>query len=259
MDPAHQALRRSKILLIRESLMDDEARVRSLNFKKVSKSYSKGTPKVDCQVIIDTGSDYAWGIEDVTNYPLSVEPSDMFENFQFGCRLINNGGPDNFANGAGYLDSCTWSSFHLQRNSVRLRNSYYLPESIYIALRTAFKQSMAKYPLAAAQEKLDTCYNFKGFSRIRLPYIVFRFGSGTDLSLNSSRIVFIPQKNTDVWCLGFAAIKMSDDLTIICNNQKRGLDILFDMDAGRIGFGTKPYGGLANKSSAVILNLCNSL
>ncbi|KAL3504081.1 hypothetical protein ACH5RR_033922 [Cinchona calisaya] len=102
------------------------------------------------------------GIGDVTNYPLSVEPSDVSENFQFGCRLINNGGHDNFTNGAGvfgqlHLVECCWhqnecsiNSFHLQRISGGLRNSYYLLESIYIALPTAFKQSMAKYPLVVA-------------------------------------------------------------------------------------------------------------
>ncbi|KAL3504080.1 hypothetical protein ACH5RR_033921 [Cinchona calisaya] len=118
----------------------------------------------------------------------------------------------------------------------------YLPESLHIALPTAFKQSMAKYPLAVAQEKLDTCYNVKGIIRICLPNIVFHFASGTGVSLNPSGIVWIPRKNPYVWCLGFAANEKSDDLTIIGNIQQRELDILYNIDAGQIGFGTKPCG-----------------
>ncbi|KAL3517006.1 hypothetical protein ACH5RR_023908 [Cinchona calisaya] len=385
-----------------EALMDDKDRVLSLNFKKVSKFYSKvaaselgskvqvsqlfhggeylttiglGTPKVDYHVIMDTGSDSTWvrckpcskgcktdnplfdpsksstylngscktysgndsfkqnygdGTKSSGHWgcdKLSLEPSDVFENFQFGCGLINTGGDDNFASGAGVLGlgrgdlsliSQTALKFHntfsyclpttsssegylefgdraisvtsssglqftslIKEPSQSIPSHYfqnslyyvqllgisvagiklnvpstvftsratvidsgtvltYLPKTIYIALRTAFKQSMAQYPPAAAQKKLDTCYNVKGISRVSLPYIVFQFGNGANVSLDPSGIVWIPQKNPYVWCLGFAANENSDDITIIGNNQQRGLDILFDMDDSRIGFGTKP-------------------
>ncbi|KAL3504082.1 hypothetical protein ACH5RR_033923 [Cinchona calisaya] len=378
-----------------EALMGDEARVQSLNSNKVSNLYSKdaasdtfhggeylttiglGTPKVDHQMIMDTGSDYTWvhcqscsegcRLDDpqfdpsksstysngsckmfsgndpfkITYYKgtnstkhwgcdkLSLEPSDVFENFQFGCGF-NNGGDYYFGNELGVLGlgrgdlslvSQTASKFHytfsyclpktsssegylqfgdrarsatssfgLQYTSLikqpsqsipsfYFQNSLhyvqllgisvagirlnvpstvftskgtvidsrtvitYLPESVYNALRTAFNLSMAQYPPATPTHKnLDTCYNVKGFATIRLPHIVFHFGSGTDVSLNPSGIVYISQNNTDVWCLGFAANKNSGDLTIIGNNQQRELYILYDIGARRIGFGKTPCG-----------------
>ncbi|KAL3517003.1 hypothetical protein ACH5RR_023905 [Cinchona calisaya] len=202
--------------------MDDEARVLSLDFKKVSEFYSKDadsesgsrvqvshpfhvgeyltaigldTPKVDYhltrqmlmgQILRGTG--------DVTDYPLRP----VIENFQFGCGLINNGSlyyvqllGISVAGIRLNVPSTVFTSKGTVIDSGIVIT--YLPESIYITLRTNFKQSTAKYPHAAPQEKLDTCYNVKGIIRICLPDIVFHFGSGTD---------------------------------------QRELDILYDMDAG---------------------------
>ncbi|CDP18858.1 unnamed protein product [Coffea canephora] len=400
--PCSQIPRTKEISAYEESLLEDENRVRSLN-KRASNVHSKaadsgsriptsdsipfsgeyittiglGTPKVDYQVIIDTGSDPTWvrckpcskgcksenSLFDPSksstylngsckpnsgngafgmNYldktysrgywgcdKLSLEPSDVFERFQFGCGLITEGGSGNFANGAGVLGlgrgdlslvsqtaskfaktfsyclpktssslgridfgdrarSVTASSglkftnlikeprqnipsrynrsslYFLELLGISVAGSRldvsptiftsvgtvidsgtvitYLPPSAYTALSKNFKQSMADYPPAPSQEKLDTCYDVTGYGSIRLPEITLHFGGATDVSLNPSGIVWIAKKNPYIWCLGFAANKKSDDLTIIGNNQQRELDILYDIDAGKIGFGTKPCG-----------------
>lgn len=402
--PCSHIPRTKEISAYEESLLEDENRVRSLNKKKASNVYSKaadsgssiqisdpipvsgeflttiglGTPKVNYQVIIDTGSDSTWvrckpcskGCEskdnlfdpsksstysngsckphsgndpfsakyaDKTNSAgywgcdkLSLEPPDVLESFQFGCGLINDGGADNFADGAGVLGlgrgdlslvSQTASEFAkpfiyclpktssslgyiefghratsvtsssglkftnlVKESSENIPSGYdpsslyflellgisiagsrldvsptvftsvgtvidsgtvitYLPPSAYTALRMNFNQSMADYPPAPSQEKLDTCYNVKGYRSIQLPEITFHFGGAADVSLNPSGIVWISKKNPYIWCLGFASNKISGDLTIIGNNQQRELDILYDIDAGKIGFGAKPCGG----------------
>ncbi|XP_027171864.1 aspartyl protease family protein At5g10770-like [Coffea eugenioides] len=91
----------------------------------------------------------------------------------------------------------------------------YLPPLAYTALSTKLRQSMADYPQAPAQEKFDTCYDMTGNGRIQLPEITLHFGCATDVSLNPLGIVLITKKNPYICCLGFAANKKSEDLTVI--------------------------------------------
>lgn len=73
-----------------------------------------------------------------------------------------------------------------------------------------------------------------------IPSVTFHFAGGTDVDLDKSGIGWTSEKkNNNIWCLGFTASEKEGDLTIIGNTQQREMEILYDIDAGKIGFGQK--------------------
>ncbi|CAK9148752.1 unnamed protein product [Ilex paraguariensis] len=117
-------------------------------------------------------------------------------------------------------------------NANHVSQATQLPVSAYSALKFAFKKSMSKYPSAPVAELLDTCYNIERYKNVNLPKIVFHFGGEADVTLHPSGIVWMSSKIQ--MCLGFAS---TNDLTIIGNNQQHALEVFYDTEGGRIGFG----------------------
>ncbi|XP_028093009.1 aspartyl protease family protein At5g10770-like [Camellia sinensis] len=114
-----------------------------------------------------------------------------------------------------------------------------LPQPVYLALRSAFRESMSKhkYPLAPPPVKmLDTCYDLSQYQKVTYPNIFFHFGGGTDVSLDQSGIMSIHKSS---FCLAFAAKEKTSDYTIIGSTQQQALNVFYDLKGGKIGFGTK--------------------
>ncbi|KAI7989612.1 Aspartyl protease family protein [Camellia lanceoleosa] len=109
-----------------------------------------------------------------------------------------------------------------------------LPQPVYLALRSAFRKSMSKYPLAPPVDLLlDTCYDLSQYQKVTYPSILFHFGGGTDVSLDQSGIM---SGNKSSFCMAFA---MTSDFTIIGSTQQQALNVFYDLKGGKIGFGTK--------------------
>ncbi|XP_009629718.1 aspartyl protease AED1-like [Nicotiana tomentosiformis] len=111
-----------------------------------------------------------------------------------------------------------------------------LPQVVYSALRTAFRESMLSYTLLEnVDELMDTCYSFNGYEQIALPEIKFHFGEGTstttDVKLSNNGILWM--KDNRVKCLAFSA---TESYSIIGNVQQRGMNVIYDLKGERIGF-----------------------
>lgn len=121
----------------------------------------------------------------------------------------------------------------------------HLPRKAYAALKSAFNLYLARYQHATPPpwEVLDTCFVVNGGRSMVIPSVTFHFAGGTDVELDESGIGWTSEKNKNIWCLGFTASEMEGDLTIIGNTQQREMEILYDIDAGKIGFGHKSCAG----------------
>uniref|UniRef100_A0A5B7A1J7 Peptidase A1 domain-containing protein n=1 Tax=Davidia involucrata TaxID=16924 RepID=A0A5B7A1J7_DAVIN len=113
-----------------------------------------------------------------------------------------------------------------------------LPKLAYQELQSAFQEWMSKYPPAPRKGILNTCYNLKGYEKVTYPAIVFHFGGGTDVNLDQSGIIWVERK-TQVVCLAFAAKEENDHWNIIGNHQQKALNLFYDIQGGRLGFGTQ--------------------
>ncbi|CAN4076497.1 unnamed protein product [Withania somnifera] len=120
-----------------------------------------------------------------------------------------------------------------------------LPEEVYSALRDAFRQSMSRQSSCTLIEEkvnklMDTCYRLEGYNQqLVLPDIKFHFGKAStiDVTLSIKGTVWTPHdSNTSIMCLAFAS---TEKVTIIGNVQQRGLNVIYDLEGQRIGFGTK--------------------
>ncbi|KAJ9178391.1 hypothetical protein P3X46_010278 [Hevea brasiliensis] len=111
-----------------------------------------------------------------------------------------------------------------------------LPSSIYTQLRSAFNKSMSQYPPAKAVEPLDTCYNLKGNRNPTIPQVVLHFENSNDIRLDTDTVLYKGDIDT-VFCLAFAAKEKQSDLNIIGSHQQRKLNILYDLQNGKLGFG----------------------
>ncbi|KAK4338047.1 hypothetical protein RND71_042534 [Anisodus tanguticus] len=115
------------------------------------------------------------------------------------------------------------------------------PDVVYSALRAEFRQSMLSYTLLEGKVVdglMDTCYSLEGYNQVALPKITFHFGKGTptnDVTLSNQATVWIPHDKKEVMCLAFAA---KSDVSIIGNVQQRGLNVIYDLEGERIGFGS---------------------
>uniref|UniRef100_A0A2N9F3J4 Peptidase A1 domain-containing protein n=1 Tax=Fagus sylvatica TaxID=28930 RepID=A0A2N9F3J4_FAGSY len=81
-----------------------------------------------------------------------------------------------------------------------------LPPTAYSALKTAFRQAMKNYPLTTPLSLLDTCYDLTKYDTVTV-------------------------------CLAFAANSDDDSVAIFGNVQQRGLEVVYDLAGGKIGFG----------------------
>ncbi|OWM75835.1 aspartyl protease AED1-like [Punica granatum] len=116
-----------------------------------------------------------------------------------------------------------------------------LPSSVYLALRDEFKKEMSEYPVAQHLPSLglDTCYNLEGHENVTLPKVVLNF-DGTDVNVDPSGVVW--RESDSQVCFAFAAKEKEDDLTIIGSTQQRNLNILYNIQANKVEFGTGSCG-----------------
>eukprot|EP00262_Sarcandra_glabra_P008056 TRINITY_DN21223_c0_g1_i1.p1 TRINITY_DN21223_c0_g1~~TRINITY_DN21223_c0_g1_i1.p1 ORF type:complete len:464 (-),score=9.71 TRINITY_DN21223_c0_g1_i1:105-1475(-) len=107
-----------------------------------------------------------------------------------------------------------------------------LPQSAYAALRSAFRQSMSKYPSVPNSGFLDTCYDLSGYDTVDIPTISLLYRGGVSMDLDFTGIVYV--YDVSKVCLAFATSE--DDLGIIGNVQQRTFEVVYDLAMGRVGF-----------------------
>ncbi|XP_042474945.1 aspartyl protease family protein At5g10770-like [Macadamia integrifolia] len=112
-----------------------------------------------------------------------------------------------------------------------------LQPKAYSIFRLAFRRAMARYPAAPAYSILDTCFNLEGISTVTVPTIVLHFGGGTDLNVDQSGILIVA--NLTQYCLAFAGNDAATDLAIIGNMQQQTMEVVYDVEGGKLGFGPK--------------------
>ncbi|KAL6007235.1 hypothetical protein ACLOJK_032731 [Asimina triloba] len=114
-----------------------------------------------------------------------------------------------------------------------------LPPAAYAALRSAFRQAMSKYKMAASPVSLfDTCYDLSGVETITFPKIALSFEGGVDVDVVPSGILVALRDGGSqiVGCLAFAGNDDSRQVGIIGNRQQRAFDVVYDVAGGRLGF-----------------------
>jgi hypothetical protein len=112
-----------------------------------------------------------------------------------------------------------------------------LPPRAYAALRSAFVRSMASYRRAPALSLLDTCYNFTGHTRARIPSVALVFAGGATVNLSARGVLYV--STVSQTCLGFASTGDETTVNILGNTQQKTFTVLYDMAKKRIGFGGK--------------------
>ncbi|GAB4836708.1 hypothetical protein Ancab_001622 [Ancistrocladus abbreviatus] len=111
-----------------------------------------------------------------------------------------------------------------------------LPPAAYSALRSAFRKGMSKYPRAPALSILDTCYDFTRYNTIYVPKISLYYGDGAVMDLGIPGILFM--QSISQACLAFAGNSAASDIGIIGNVQQQTFNIIYDVDGGKLGFGS---------------------
>ncbi|KAL3498249.1 hypothetical protein ACH5RR_040981 [Cinchona calisaya] len=109
-----------------------------------------------------------------------------------------------------------------------------LPPAAYSALRTAFRQQMARYKTAPAVSILDTCYDFSGQTTVSVPKISFFFSGNVMVDLDLKGIL-VAAKASQV-CLAFAGNSAATDVGIFGNIQQQTFEVVFDVAGGMLGF-----------------------
>nr|GEX80965.1 aspartyl protease family protein At5g10770-like [Tanacetum cinerariifolium] len=113
-----------------------------------------------------------------------------------------------------------------------------LPPTAYSALRKAFRAEMTKYPLTKAFSLLDTCYDFSDYTTITIPKISMLWSGNTMLDL-APQGVFIVNGISQV-CFAFAANEDDSDIGIFGNVQQKTLQVVYDVNAGKLQLGEDP-------------------
>lgn len=112
-----------------------------------------------------------------------------------------------------------------------------LPPGAYTPLRNTFRQLMSKYPLADSVSILDTCYDFSNYTTVTFPTISFVFGGNKKVDIDGSGILYVVSQSQT--CLGFAPNGDASDVVIFGNVQQKTLQVVYDVGAGKLGFGGK--------------------
>lgn len=111
-----------------------------------------------------------------------------------------------------------------------------LPPDAYSALQTAFSKAMSQYPKAPALSILDTCYDLSNYTTVTIPKIGLQFGGKAEIVLPASGIFYV--KGLSQVCLAFAGNTDATDVAILGNVQQLTFDIVYDVAAGKLGFGS---------------------
>ncbi|KAL6868264.1 hypothetical protein ACP4OV_015109 [Aristida adscensionis] len=113
----------------------------------------------------------------------------------------------------------------------------FLPPRAYAALRSAFRRSMGRYKRAPALNNLDTCYDFTGVERVRMPAVALVFADGATVSLDASGLVYV--STVAQTCLAFAANDDETHVGVLGNIQQKTFAMVYDVGNRKIGFGAK--------------------
>ncbi|KAI3508704.1 hypothetical protein L1887_23716 [Cichorium endivia] len=111
-----------------------------------------------------------------------------------------------------------------------------LPPTAYSALSTAFKAQMTQYPLTKALSILDTCYDFSKFTSVKIPKISLVWGGNTNVDIAPQGILYA--NGISQVCLAFAANGDDSDIGIFGNTQQKTLEVVYDVNGGKVGFGS---------------------
>ncbi|KAH7841637.1 hypothetical protein Vadar_032430 [Vaccinium darrowii] len=109
------------------------------------------------------------------------------------------------------------------------------PEA-YAALRKSFREALKDYNMTNGTSILDTCYDFTNYDTVQIPKISFLFAGGVEVPLDLAGIL-IGSSLSQV-CLAFAGNSKASSVGIFGNVQQQTLDVVHDVDGGKIGFGT---------------------
>ncbi|CAN6201725.1 unnamed protein product [Urochloa humidicola] len=119
----------------------------------------------------------------------------------------------------------------------------YFVSPAYAALRDEFRRQMARYPVAAPPPLdvgLDTCYNFTGLDRIRIPIVRLEFAGGSNLELVVEQVMYFtdPADYFSVACLAFGETdpRNTFPISVIGNLAQRSAEMVYDVQGGRLGF-----------------------
>lgn len=109
-----------------------------------------------------------------------------------------------------------------------------LPPAAYSSLSKTFQKHMLKYPKAPASDILDTCYDLRNYTKVLIPKISFLFGGHVKVDLAPAGILYV--ESPSQICLGFAGNKDTSDVGIFGSNQQKGLQVIYDVAGGKLGF-----------------------
>nr|XP_023927770.1 aspartyl protease family protein At5g10770-like isoform X1 [Quercus suber]POE91479.1 aspartyl protease family protein [Quercus suber] len=109
-----------------------------------------------------------------------------------------------------------------------------LPPTAYNALRTTFRKLMRNYPMTSPISLLDTCYDLSKSKSVSIPHISFLFGG--DVSVDLDKVGIFYMLSPTQACLAFAGNSDPSNIAIFGNVQQKGLEVLYDVARGRIGF-----------------------
>ncbi|PWA84852.1 aspartic peptidase A1 family [Artemisia annua] len=109
-----------------------------------------------------------------------------------------------------------------------------LPPTAYSALSKEFRAHMTKYPLTKASSLLDTCYDFSNYTTIYIPKISMVWSGNTELDIAPQGI--LSAYSVSQVCLAFAANGDDSDIGIFGNVQQKTIKVVYDVDAGKVGF-----------------------
>ncbi|XP_017230432.1 aspartyl protease family protein At5g10770 [Daucus carota subsp. sativus] len=110
-----------------------------------------------------------------------------------------------------------------------------LPPAAYTALRDTFRKLMSSYPVGKPISILDTCYDFSKYTTVKIPTISFLFSGNKKVNIDSSGILYVVSASQT--CLAFAPNSDPSDLAIFGNVQQKTLQVVYDVGAGKLGFG----------------------
>ncbi|CAL5047502.1 unnamed protein product [Urochloa decumbens] len=109
-----------------------------------------------------------------------------------------------------------------------------LQTTAFKALRSAFRDAMAAYPLAPnPNHYVDTCYNFTGHKNVVVPKIALTFSGGATINLDVPNGILVND------CLAFVdsgLLPGHSTAGILGNVNQRTFEVLFDTSSNKVGF-----------------------
>lgn len=110
-----------------------------------------------------------------------------------------------------------------------------LPQTAYVALKTAFKKQMSKYPEAPAVSILDTCFDLSNYTTVTVPKLGLILGGNSKIDLPVLNTLVAAQQS--ILCLAFAGNVDDTDVGIYGNIQQQTFEVIYDVAGGKLGFG----------------------